>query len=203
MPSLSDYRLSSANLSKADQVRVGVCATLGVMLFVALMLAGGGYMAQRQEAYKRAAFAADSATSTGAVAKKFTEEMNGQPWFWDLDVQFAAPDGSQHEQSFRVPQATYERYDIGAAVPVTYVRSQPAWWYAEGAAPDADTVPFLGDMQMWAAIAAALLAPGFVVSAFMARNVGKDARSPSTQRSSQASPRPGSVPGFGVRAPRS
>jgi hypothetical protein len=199
MPSLADYRRSNANLSKADQVRVGVCATLGVMLFVAAIFAGVSYMAQRQETDKRAAFAADSAASTGAVIKKFTEDRDDQAWFWDLDVSWSAPDGAQHEQSFRVPQATYDRYDIGAAIPVTYVRSQPTLWYVDGAAPDADTVPFLKSMQIWEVIAAVLLAPAFLVSAYMARNVGKGPSATPVQGTVQ--PRRGAA-GFGARASR-
>jgi hypothetical protein len=136
------------------------------------MIAGGGYMAQKQQRERLAAFATESATTTGVVTKRSVEVMNGNTQFWDLEVQFTAPDGAQHTQEFRVPQAKFDQYGDGAPIPVTYVKSDPSLFSIPGGELNPGDVPLLGMMWKIGAAAAVLLAIGFGISLYMARNVG-------------------------------
>src|SRR5262249_41636780 len=86
---------------------------LGAAFMLALLLVGGTYMAQQQERQRRSDFASGSVAGSGIITRKFTEMMTGNALFYDLEASFTAADGSQHKQSFRVPQAIFNRYGVG------------------------------------------------------------------------------------------
>jgi hypothetical protein len=160
-------------LSKPDRLRVSVCVTLGVLLLLALMLAGGGYVAERQELGKAAAFASNGAVASGRVTGRSTEVMTGSAFFYDLDVTFTPPDAPPLKQTFRVPRPVLDAHQIGSRIQLTYVKSHPAWFYVTGAGPDPRDLDFLGELQLAGCIGAAVLALAFAASIWLARNVGK------------------------------
>jgi hypothetical protein len=175
-------------LSKTDQTRVGLCVTCACLLLVSLLLAGGGYMAQRQERGRLAAYASDSATATGGVVGRSTEVMNGSVYYYDLDTSYTSPDGAVHKQTFRVPSSIFDTYEVGSSIPVTYVRSEPELFYAPGAEPDPANLQFLQSLETYSALAAVPAFFCFLVSLFAACNVGKQVGAPATplRRFSQA-----------------
>jgi hypothetical protein len=79
---------------------------LGVAFVLSLVAVGAGYMAQQQGRERLADFASDSVAGTGVITRKFTEVMNGNTQFYDLEASFTAADGSTHKQSFRIPPAS-------------------------------------------------------------------------------------------------
>jgi hypothetical protein len=152
-----------ANSSDANS-RYGLPATFAALTMLAGMGAGGGYMASHQEQDKARLFATEAAAAQGSVTRRATEEMNGQTQFYDLDVSFVSPDGASQKGSFRVPQYVWAMHDVGASIAVTYVKSQPAWFYIEGAPPQAANQEIPAKIAFWAAVAAAVFGLGFVIS---------------------------------------
>jgi len=140
-----------------------IALCLGVAFMLSLLAVGGTYMAQQQERQRLADFASDSQAGTGIITRKFTEVMNGNTRFYDLEASFTAADGANHKQSFRVPQAIYNRYGLGNSVPVTYVKSKPYLFYIPGAEPDDGNSEALRTMHKWFFGASILLGVGFLV----------------------------------------
>ena len=140
-----------------------VVLCLGAAFLFSLLMVGGTYMAQQQERERLADFASDSTAGTGVITRKFTEVMNGNTLFYDLEASFTAADQSTHKQSFRVPPAIYNRYGLGGSVPVTYVKSKPYLFYIPGAEPDDSNTQALRTMHNWSFGASILLGVAFLV----------------------------------------
>lgn len=194
---------SQTKLSKLESV----VACLAAAFMLSLLLVGGTYMAQRQERQRLADFASDSAAGTGIITRKFTEVMNGNTLFYDLEASFTATDGSTHKQSFRVPPAIYGRYSLGGSVPVTYVKSKPYLFYVPGAEPDDSNSQALRTMHNWFFGASILLGVGSLAGlglALMARRSGGGGDLPprpteAAMRQSPGFARPSSFGGRQVR----
>src|SRR5262249_21986282 len=140
-----------------------VVLCLGEAFVFSLLLVGAGYMAQQQQRERLADFASDSVADTGIITRKFTEVMNGNTLYYDLEASFTAADGSKHKQSFRIPPAIYSRYGLGSSVPVTYVKSKPYLFYIPGAEPDDSNLQALRTMHNGFVGAGFLLGSGFLV----------------------------------------
>jgi hypothetical protein len=140
-----------------------VVLCLGVAFVLSLVAVGAGYMAQQQGRERLADFAADSVAGAGTVSRKFTEVMNGNTLFYDLEASFTAADGSKQKQSFRVPPAIYNRYSLGGSVPVTYVKSKPWLFYIPGAEPDDGSIATMRTMGNWFLGASIVLGISFLV----------------------------------------
>ena len=186
------------DLSSSEKARVNAVIVLGVLFFVSLVLAFASFMAQKQQAQRLSEYAIASAPASGVVTKRYTEEINGNTWFWDLEASYTAPDGSSHAQGFRVPRAIFDQYPDGAAIPVTYIKADPALFYIPGGELEPHDVPLLGRMGTVEVVAAVLLGLGFAVSIWMARNVGKD-ETPRGPPGPSASSQTGARNSFGSR----
>jgi hypothetical protein len=159
--------------------RYGLAATFACLMMLAAMGAGGGYMASRQNTERARLYATEGVTATGTVTSRAIEEMHGQPQFWDLDVTYASPDGVSRKGSFRVPQYVWAMHEQGASIGVTYIRSQPALFYVEGAPPELANQEIPAQISVWSTIAAAFLGFGFLVSLVVALRSGA---SPTSRR---------------------
>jgi len=152
-----------------------VVLCLGAAFVFSLLLVGAGHMAQQQQRERLADFASDSVGGAGIITRKFTEVMNGNTLYFDLEASFTAADGSKHKQSFRIPPAIYNRYSLGSSVPVTYVKSKPYLFYIPGAEPDDSNLDALRTMHNWFVGAGILLGIGFLVGLCLALMARKSA----------------------------
>ncbi|MGD0191623.1 MAG: hypothetical protein ABSD74_12850 [Rhizomicrobium sp.] len=107
---------------------------LGVLTFFSAAVAFAGYMGAHQASAKMAAFASDGVTTTGRITDKYIHVVT-RVWVYWLDVEFKTGDGVVHHVSENVANSIYDNLDIGRPVQVTYVRSNPQWFYVAGTAP--------------------------------------------------------------------
>jgi hypothetical protein len=193
-----NYELPRYKLSTTGQIALA----LGVLLFVSLVAVGSNYMAMKQEQDRLAGFASDRATAMGTVTRKYKEMMNGSPIGYDLEVSFTAENGSTPKESFRVAVPVFDRFNVGNPVPVSYVRSNPYWFYIPGAEPDGTSLEFLRRLENWFIGGSLLLALGFLASLYVAGRADKPAGADAEPRPPRASigqmPSP-SRTGFGRR----
>jgi hypothetical protein len=173
-----------------------------VAFVFSLVLVGSGYMARQQGRERLADFASDSVTGSGIITRKFTEVMNGNTQFYDLEASFTAGDGSKHKQSFRIPPAIYNRYSLGGSVPVTYVKSKPYLFYIPGAEPDDGNLETMRTMGNWFFGASIFLGISFLVGLCLAlmsrKSAGGGGVAPQSARVVPGYPRPS----FGARQVR-
>ena len=181
------------------KAQVGLC--LGVLLFFALILTIVGFAASNQTRQKMAAFAADGATVTGTITNKYIHSVS-RNWVYWLDVTFKGKDGQYHYQSTNVANAIYDSLTIGGPVQVTYVKSNPEWFYVAGDAPTDRDVTIFEGMFRYGIIAALLLLIGLVVFLVWNRGGGTPTARATAARSSRASfgsSLPKNRAGFGTR----
>jgi hypothetical protein len=114
------------------KAQIGLC--LGVMAFFCVALAIGGYMGSHQTSAKMEAFASDGATAKGTITRKYIHSV-ARTWVYWLDVRFKSQDGAVHNLSANVANTIFDSLDEGGPVEVTYVRSNPQWFYVAGDAP--------------------------------------------------------------------
>jgi hypothetical protein len=195
---LTNYGLPRYKLSTTGQIAL----SLGCLLFFSLVMAGSNYMAMKQERERLDGFASDRATATGTVTRKYKEMMNGSPIGYDLEVSFTAENGSTPNQSFRVAVADFDRFNVGNPVPVSYVSSNPYWFYIPGAEPDGSNLEFLRWLEKLFVGGSILLAVGFLASLCVAGKAGRPAAADGEPRPTRASI--GQTPGasrtsFGTR----
>jgi hypothetical protein len=186
---LTNHQLPRYNLSTTGQIAL----SFECLLFVSLLMAGGGYMAMKQEREKLAGFASDRATATGTVTRKYKEMSNGSPIGYDLEVSFTAANGSTSRQSFRVAVSDFDRHNVGNPVPVTYVRSNPYWFHIPGAEPDGANLEFLRWLENLFVGGSIFFAVGFLASLYLAGKAGKPTGADAEPRPTRAST--GQMPG--------
>lgn len=188
--------MPKSKLSMKEQV--GLC--LGVLLFFSIALTIAGFAGSSQTRQKMAAFAADGATVTGTITDKYIHNVS-RNWVYWLDVSFKATDGKIHRESTNVVNTIYDGLEIGGPVQVTYVKSNPAWFYVVGDTPTDRDISISEGMTTYSIIAGILLSIALVVLVMWNRS-GTPPTVPVTDLS-QSSLRP-SQPrtGFGKRQSR-
>jgi Protein of unknown function (DUF3592) len=154
--------MSSSNaLSKNAQVGLA----LGVLLVFSAIFTFVGHVAADETRQKMAAFAAEPVVATGTIAQKRIDSVRptaGGIWVYWLDVRFTIQDGTTLNQSIEVANSTWDRYETGDPVQVTYARSNPAWFYVPGGEPTARDAGIMDGMNRYGMIASVLFAGGLL-----------------------------------------
>jgi hypothetical protein len=152
---------NSNQLSKNAQVGL----VLGVLLVFSIILAFVGHMAADETQQKMAAFAAEPVVVTGTIAQKRIDSVRptaGGIWVYWLDVSFKTQDGATRSQSAQVANSIWDRYETGDPVKVTYVRSNPSWFFVPGGEPTARDASIMEGMNRYGVIASVLFAGGLI-----------------------------------------
>jgi hypothetical protein len=148
---------NSNQLSKNAQIGL----VLGVLLVFSIIFTFVGHMAADETRQKMAAFAAEPVVVTGTIAQKRIDSVRptaGGIWVCWLEVKFKTQDGTTLNQSTQVANSIWERYETGDPVKVTYVRSNPSWFYVPGGEPTARDAGIMEGMNRYGMIASILLA---------------------------------------------
>jgi uncharacterized protein DUF3592 len=161
--------------------------SLSVLLLLSVGLTIAGYMAGAQDREKIAGFAADAATATGTVTKKYIHSVGpGRVWVYWLDLSFVTQDGVSHASSINVANAIHDRYDVGSRVPVTYVKSRPEYFYIPGTEPTRRDLGIADGMFKYGAIASAVFVAGLIGLFFVGRGQGGAPPSPTAEQLARA-----------------
>jgi hypothetical protein len=181
-----------------------IVLVLSVLLFFSVALTIAGYMAGGQEREKIAGFASDAAVASGTVAKKYIHTVGpGRTMVHWLDLTFRTADGVSRTQSVTVANTIYDRYQVGGAVQVTYVKSKPEYFYIPGTQPTERDVAMSDGMFKYGAIASVVFLVGLV--GFLLTGIGggtPTGPSPTSEQLSRAAGYRGTDPpraGFGTR----
>jgi hypothetical protein len=144
-----------------------IALTLAIVLFLSIAFTLAGFMASRQERDKIAAFASDGAVATGTITAKRIHivPVSKVSVCW-LDLTFKSDDGATRNGSMVVANSIYDRYAVGSAVPVTYVKSRPEWFYVPGEAPTERSVGISVAMFKYGGIMSLLCVVGLLVLLF-------------------------------------
>ncbi|HEX3429892.1 MAG TPA: DUF3592 domain-containing protein [Rhizomicrobium sp.] len=133
---------------------------IGALIF-SILLAITGFIASYDGRRKLAAFAQEGQTVTGTVVKKHADGLS-RNW---LDVSFQTKEGKFYYESDSVAPATYNAYGEGNIIRVTYLRSNPDWFYLANEVPtDESTAVFTAIFQFGtiASIVLLILIPMYV-----------------------------------------
>jgi hypothetical protein len=115
-------------------LKAQVGLVLGILTFFSAAIGFAGYMGTNQSSAKIAAFASDGVTTTGRITDKYIHIVT-RVWVYWLDVEFKTGDGVVRHASENVANTIYDSLDVGSSVQVTYVRSNPQWFYIGDTAP--------------------------------------------------------------------
>jgi hypothetical protein len=149
-----------------------ILASVFVLSVVATVF---GYTSAGTTRQKIAAFASDSAATTGIVTNWQITNVARSPEYW-LDVNFKTRDGSTHQVSERVQKPVFDSYNIGSSVPVTYVRSRPEWFYVADEVPTDRQATALDWLFRVGAVASVLSGLGLFVRFFNGSGGGNATR---------------------------
>ena len=191
-----------------------VLCLVGLLVF-SLLLAIAGFVASYSERRKMDAFVSDGHSVNGTVTNKYNRTVNQNQVYWLyvhnvsqkqeswLDVSFQSQDGKFHYESSAVANTISGALQVGSPIKVTYVRSNPDWFYLANDVPTDGDVAIFADMYRYGAIGSLLLLIVLTVSAFWNRGGGTPAnRSASTAQTGEVSfrpPQPQTRTGFGTR----
>ena len=118
-------------------------------------------------------------------------------------MSFQSQDGKLHYGSSTVANTIYGGLQVDNPIKVTYVRSNPDWFYLGNDVPTDSDVAIFADMYLYGAIGSLLLLISLIVSAFWNRSDGTPVnRTASTAQSGEVSfrpPQPQPRAGFGTR----
>jgi hypothetical protein len=189
--------MKQTELSVAQQIAL----SLSVLLLLSVGVTIAGYMAGMQDREKIAGFASDTATATGIITKKYINSVGpGRVWVYWLDLTFETQDGVSRPSSINVANSVYDRYPVGAHVPVTYVKSKPEYFYIPGTEPTQRDVGMSDGMFKYGAVASAVFLAGLIGFFFLSRGQGGTPPSPTAEQLERATgSRPPSPARFGAR----
>jgi hypothetical protein len=174
--------MKKTELSVAQQIVLSLSALL---LSVGVTVAG--YMAGMQDREKIAGFASDAATATGIITKKYINSVGpGRVWVYWLDLSFETQDGVSRASSINVANSVYDRYALGAHVPVTYVKSKPEYFHIPGTEPTQRDVGMADGMFKYGAVASAVFLAGLICLFFLSRGQGGAPPSPAAEQLARA-----------------
>jgi hypothetical protein len=175
--------MKKTELSVAQQIVLSLSALL--LLSVGVTIAG--YMAGMQDREKIAGFASDAATTTGIITKKYINSVGpGRVWVYWLDMSFETQDGVARAGSINVANSVYDRYALGAHVPVTYVKSKPEYFHIPGTEPTPRDVGMADGMFKYGAVASAVFLAGLIGLFFLSRGQGGAPPSPTAEQLGRA-----------------
>jgi hypothetical protein len=175
--------MKKTELSVAQQIVLSLSALL--LLSVGVTVAG--YMAGMQDREKIAGFASDAATATGIITKKYINSVGpGRVWVYWLDLSFETQDGVSRASSINVANSVYDRYALGAHVPVTYVKSKPEYFHIPGTEPTQRDVGMADGMFKYGAVASAVFLAGLICLLFLSRGQGGAPPSPAAEQLARA-----------------
>ena len=191
-----------------------VLCLVGLLVF-SLLLTIAGFVASYGERRKMDAFASDGHSVNGTITNKSIRTVNQNQVYWLyvhhvsqkqeywLDVSFQSQDGKFHYGSSTVANTIYGGLQVDNPIKVTYVRSNPDWFYLGNDVPTDSDVAIFADMYLYGAIGSLLLLISLIVSAFWNRGDGTPVnRTASTAQSGEVSfrpPQPQPRAGFGKR----
>ena len=172
-------------------LKENILLVLGSALVFSIIFTVVGPLASHQTSDKIAAFAADGATTTGKVTGKRMEMvMVSKVMTWWLQVEFKTEKGDDRLDSLLVANSIYDRYDVGDPIRVTYVKSNPGWFYIPGAEPTARDVAITDGMSKYGRLAAGASLIGILVVLF----AGRGGRAPTGRATKTAAPAPNPPP---------
>jgi hypothetical protein len=175
--------MKKTELSVAQQIAL----SLSVLLLLAAGVTISGYMAGRQDREKITGFASDAATATGIITKKYINSVGpGRVWVYWLDLSFETQDGVARASSINVANSVYDRYALGATVPVTYVKSKPEYFHIPGTEPTPRDVGMADGMFKYGAVASAVFLAGLIGLFFLSRGHGGAPPSPTAEQLTRA-----------------
>jgi hypothetical protein len=175
--------MKKTELSVAQQIVLSLSALL--LLSVGVTVAG--YMAGIQDREKIAGFASEAATATGIITKKYINSVGpGRVWVYWLDLSFETQDGGSRTSSINVANSVYDRYAVGARVPVTYVKSKPEYFHIPGTEPTQREVGMADGMFKYGAIASAVFLAGLICLFFVSRGQSGAPPSPTAEQLTRA-----------------
>lgn len=128
----------------------------GLLIF-SICLTIAGFVASYATGRKIAAFASDSHTVVGTVTAKHENTVAQEHKFWlfvqvqhtqvyALDVRFKTQDGGFFSGSTGIAETAYEGLLVGSPIQVTYVGSNPSWFYVGDNAPKDPDVTIFSSM---------------------------------------------------------
>jgi hypothetical protein len=178
-----------------------VLCLVGLLVF-SLLLTITGFVASYGERRRMDAFASDSHSVNGTVTNKYIRTVSQNQEYW-LDVSFQSQDGGFHYESSSVANTIYGGAEVGSPVKVTYVRSNPDWFYLANDVPTDTDVAIFADMYRYGAIGTLLLLIILAVQVFWRRDgeplTGQTAGRAQRGEVSFRPPRPQPPTGFGKR----
>jgi hypothetical protein len=190
--------MAKSQLSMRDRITVWLVR----LLVLSLVLTLGGFVASNDARRKMAAFATDGHTVIGTITNKYIHSDNRNQ-VYSLDVSFKTQDGKFHYETTNVGNTIYHGLQVDGPVKVTYVGSNPDWFYVADDAPTDRDVAIFATMFRYGAIGSLLLLIALVISVFLNRAGGTPAgQTASTADPGEASfrpPRPQPRTGFGTR----
>src|SRR5262245_22967436 len=157
-----------------------IVLSLSVLLLLSVGVTIAGYMAGMQDREKIAGFASEAATATGIITKKYINSVGpGRVWVYWLDLSFETQNGGSRASSINDANSVYDRYPVGARVPVTYVKSKPEYFHIPGTEPTQRDVGTADGMFKYGAVASAVLLAAPIGVFFLCRAQG-DSPPPAT-----------------------
>jgi hypothetical protein len=189
--------MKKTELSVAQQIVL----SLSVLLLLSVGVTIAGYMAGMQDREKIAGFASEAATTTGIITKKYINSVGpGRVWVYWLDLSFETQNGVSRASSINVANSVYDRYPVGARVPVTYVKSKPEYFHIPGTEPTQRDVGMADGMFKYGAVASAVFLAGLIGFFFLSRGQGGTPPPATPEQLARATgSRPPSPARFGTR----
>jgi hypothetical protein len=189
-------------LSSRDQITISVA----IFLALSLLLTFAAHMAGPQTHENEVALATEGVKVVGNITKKeqrFGGILFGPKLTWWLYLSYTTQTGAVHDRTLYVSETVYDRVEIGP-IPVTYIRSNPRIFYADGIThepTDAD-IAITDAMFFYGAIVSAAL--GLALAGLLVTRGGGGSPAARGAASSRSAARPlpsaGRQPGeFGTR----
>jgi hypothetical protein len=155
---------------------------LGVLLIFSLIFAFVGSKASDQESEKMAAFASDGAVTTGKVTDMYIHVV-AKVWVYWIDVEFKTQSGATQKGSVNLANSLYDRLKIGSPIQVTYVKSNPDWFFVPGTEPTSRSIEQSEGMSKFGLIASVVFGVGLLGLPFWPSGDGNTPPSRSTGES--------------------
>jgi hypothetical protein len=193
--------------------RIGACL-VGLLIF-SLLLTITGFIASYDARRRMDAFTSDGRSVSGMITNKYIRDVTRDQAYWVyvhsvsraqtymVDVSFQTEDGRFHYGSGDVSNAIYDLSEVGSSIRVTYVRSNPDWFYVADNAPTYRDVAIFADMFRYAGTGSLLIL--ILLGAFVfwtpvgGTPAGESATATGSGEGSFRSPRQQPRAGFGKR----